>query len=357
MSYSVGMEKMNEIIKNLKKEYKVYAPKRFEKRGRYSDTDLIRYAEINSVEEIVYDEKSDFSPKEVFYPITQALFYFTEDEYRESKVDNQGILIFARPCDINGIKRLDTIFLKNGELEDIYYKRLRERVKFVLMECGEGWDTCFCVSMNSNKTDEYSMAVRFCKEHLLVEVKDELFKDFFAGEPETEFAPEFVASNPRTVNIPEIDSQEILKKVYDLDLWEKYNSRCWSCGACTAACITCSCFNTVDIAYTENGRVGERRRVWASCLHDDFTTMAGDMSFRNTPGERLRFRTLHKIYDYKARFGEEQMCVGCGRCDDRCPEFISFSTIINRLSEAVDQLKQEASSASAERSNSKEAAK
>jgi anaerobic sulfite reductase subunit A len=29
------------------------------------------------------------------------------------------------------------------------------------------------------------------------------------------------------------------------------------------------------------------------------------------------------------------MCVGCGRCDDICPEYISFSNIINKVNAAV----------------------
>jgi len=340
MSYCVSIKRMNEILKELQKEYKVYAPMRFEKRGRYSDTDLIRYAEINSIEDVVYDEKSDFSPKEVIYPITQALFYFTEYEYMESKVDDKKILIFARPCDINGFRRLDTIFLKNGGTEDIYYKRLREKVKFILMECKEGgWDSCFCVSMGSNKTDDYSLAVRFGDDKILVEIKDDEFTNLFADEREVEFTPEFVTSNPTKVNIPEIDSHELLEKIYDLDMWKSYNSRCISCGACTAVCITCSCFNTLDVIYTENGKVGERRRVQASCMHEDFTTMAGGLSFRKTAGERMRFRTLHKIYDYKLRFKDEYMCVGCGRCDERCPELISFPATINRLYDEVEKLK------------------
>ena len=43
MGYKVGYEKVNEIIKELSKEYDIYAPKRFNKAGRYSDTDMIRY--------------------------------------------------------------------------------------------------------------------------------------------------------------------------------------------------------------------------------------------------------------------------------------------------------------------------
>src|SRR6056297_1884182 len=304
MSFKVNYEKMDQIFNELKKDYKVYAPVRLKGQGRYSDTDVIRYKEIDSVSEIVYDEKSDFSPKEVIHPITQTLFYFTEHQFRESEVDDKELLIFARPCDINGFKRMDKIFLENGDF-----------------------------------SDDYSVGFRFNEDNLKIEVKDNDFLNFFENESEIDFSPEFVDENNTKVNIPEIDSEEILQQVYDLDMWEEYNDRCESCGACTASCVTCSCFTTRDVTYTENGKAGERRRNWASCLHEDFTEMAGGHSFRETPAERMRFRTLHKIYDYKERFGEDHMCVGCGRCTDACNELISFSSTINKLSEAVQNLK------------------
>jgi anaerobic sulfite reductase subunit A len=92
-----------------------------------------------------------------------------------------------------------------------------------------------------------------------------------------------------------------------------------------------------DIFYRDNGMVGERRRVQASCMVDGFTDVAGGGSYRKKNGERMRFRTLHKVYDFKKRFGFH-MCVGCGRCDDICPEYISFSHIINRLGDAMKEV-------------------
>ena len=62
--------------------------------------------------------------------------------------------------------------------------------------------------------------------------------------------------------------------------------------------------------------------------------MAGGHSFRKKKSERMRFKTFHKIYDFRKRFGFH-MCVGCGRCDDVCPEYISFSECINRVSETL----------------------
>jgi anaerobic sulfite reductase subunit A len=31
------------------------------------------------------------------------------------------------------------------------------------------------------------------------------------------------------------------------------------------------------------------------------------------------------------------MCVGCGRCDMICPEYISFSACINKVNQAVQE--------------------
>ena len=84
------------------------------------------------------------------------------------------------------------------------------------------------------------------------------------------------------------------------------------------------------------GKVGERRRVGASCMVDGYTNVAGGGQYRRSKGERMRFKVLHKIYDFKKRFGY-QMCVGCGRCDMICPEYISFSACINKVNQAVQE--------------------
>jgi anaerobic sulfite reductase subunit A len=63
---------------------------------------------------------------------------------------------------------------------------------------------------------------------------------------------------------------------------------------------------------------------------DGFTEMAGGHGFRKDHGDRMRFKVMHKIYDFRKRFGYN-MCVGCGRCNDVCPEYISFSGCINKV--------------------------
>ena len=39
---------------------------------------------------------------------------------------------------------------------------------------------------------------------------------------------------------------------------------------------------------------------------------------------------MNKIHDFEKRFGYP-MCVGCGRCDAVCPEYISYANLLNQL--------------------------
>ena len=338
MGFSLSFEKVNVLLSELKKEYRVYAPKRFEKQGRYSDTDIIRYDEIDCVEEIVVDEKSTYSPKEVIFPITQTILYFTEDEYRESKMDNRKILIFLRPCDINARAVQEKIYLGNGDFDDFYYKRLKEKIKYVMIECTKGWDTCFCVSMNTNQTANYAAAVRFEENNILFDIKDEELKKYLKDAKEAPFQVEFVKGNEAKVALPEIPDKKVLNAIKEHQMWKDYEARCIGCGACTIACGTCTCFTTTDIFYSDNENAGERRRTYSSCQVKGFDEMAGGHSFRKTHADCMRYRVLHKVHDYKVRFGEN-MCVGCGRCSDRCPQYISFSQTIENLNKAVSEVK------------------
>ena len=136
-SCRVSTPALDRILEALGKEYRIYAPKRFPGRGARAGSDLVRYAPIRSAAEIVTDAPSDFSAKEIFYPVNQTMLYFQDDACRESVLsDQREILIFARPCDINAVRRLDQIFLGNGGEQDVYYRRLREKVRFLLLECG-----------------------------------------------------------------------------------------------------------------------------------------------------------------------------------------------------------------------------
>ncbi len=334
MGYRIVNESINSIFEKLSENYMIYAPKVFVGDGTFSDIDVIRYGEVLKIEEIVFDKKSDYSFKEVILPITQRLFYFTEDEITIPKAPEKGAIVFLRSCDMHALKRMDQIYLNNGP-EDFYYKRLRENTKFILMGCTNSFDNCFCLDMGSNKSDNYDAYIKVEDGFTVIDSKwnelDELIK--IEKFKEEEVTPDFVTENKVHVNIPE----NLSTKVFNSKMWDEYSERCIACGRCNFVCPTCTCFSMQDIFYRDNGNVGERRRVWASCMVPGYTDMAGNISFRKANGDKMRFKVMHKVYDYKKRFGYH-MCVGCGRCDDVCPEYISFSNCINKLEEALKEV-------------------
>ncbi len=338
MGYKFNFAEADNIFGNIFDKYDVYAPKRFPKQGRYSDTDIIRYAKIKTLSEIEFKQKSDYSAKEVLTPINETLFYFTENEFKESSAPQKPILLFARPCDINAIQIQSKIYEENGDFQDIYFSRINKNLKFVLMDCNDGDDTCFCVSMNSNSTENWSIAFKQTENEYLLEVKDSDFIQYFQNCEQTDFTPQFVQKNSITVQIPEIPNKEVLNKLKEHSFWSEYDKRCISCGSCTISCPTCTCFTTRDIIYNENKNVGERKRTFASCQIEGFDKMAGQKEIRNKASERMRYKVLHKFHDYKERFHTQHMCVGCGRCMDRCPEAISIVSTLEKMNIALNEI-------------------
>ena len=318
MGYRVTLQRLDTILDALRGEYRIFGPCMNRRTGK------VRFSEFRSCSQLVTDRQSDFSPKEIYYPISQVMYYFRDGEVQEYEPEDvRPMLIFAHACDINAIRRLDSVFLKNGGQADAFYARLRERVRFVLLECPHSFEHCFCVSMGTNRTEDYCMALRMTGDGALIEVRDKDFQGWLEGEEQAEYAVSFISENEKKLRFPDIHAENI-KAISQLDFWSQFDEKCIACGGCNTVCGTCSCFDTVDTRYTQGSSDGERRRVWSSCMLRDFTLTAGGGLSRKTQGANMRFKVFHKFYDYKARFNDGNMCVGCGRCDLRCPQGISF---------------------------------
>ena len=338
MGYILTREGFDKVLSELGRTYRLYAPVRKTGEGRFTDTDVIRYDFVNSVEEMELDQKSDYAFKEILTPLSETLFFFTESEVKTADRDAREAIIFVKSCDMHAVKRLDQIYLDNT-FADPFYKEIRERVHFVLLGCPKSGEDCFCVDMGTNRTaDGYWFSVDRTEDggfacDVPEESLAELFEKNSAAEQRVE--PKYVTENAVHVTIPD----EIPSGIYKNSVWDEYSARCIGCGRCNFVCPTCTCYTMQDVFYTDNGKVGERRRVGASCMVDGYTNVAGGGEYRRTKGERMRFKVLHKILDFKKRFGY-QMCVGCGRCDRICPEYISFSACINKVNKAVEEMKE-----------------
>ena len=328
MGKRLNSDEMQKIFEILQKSYDIFGPKIYRGAGCFSDTDIVRYGLLNSWEELVWNQKSDYSFKEVLLPVSETILYFTENETKTADEAARQRLIFVKSCDFHALKRLDEMYLKNGA-EDYYYRRMRENTVFAVMGCKESGKNCFCVSMGTNRCEEYDMYIfqdeKGCYMELRYRELEELLWDYGQNAQEK---LTFVEKNEIHVEIPE----KLPDAIHQDPLWQEYGSRCIGCGRCNFVCPTCTCFTMQDIFYKDNPKAGERRRVWASCLVNGYSDIAGGHSFRQSQGERMRFKVLHKISDYKKRFGYH-MCVGCGRCENVCPEYISYVACLQKLKE------------------------
>ena len=251
---------------------------------------------------------------------------------KESSAPAKGAVVFLRSCDLHAVKRLVEIYMKNGTC-NCYYKRLRDNARFILIGCPSAFENCFCVDMGTNISTEYDAGLDTVNGEYRMDCRNPDWEALFArhAKEQADVTPAHVTETPLHVQLPENLPADIIRD----PMWDEYDSRCIACGRCNFSCPSCTCFTMQDIFYTDNGKVGERRRVLASCMVDGFTDIAGGGSYRRKQGARMRFRVLHKVLDFKERFGY-QMCVGCGRCDDVCPEYISFSHAVNKLSRAEE---------------------
>lgn len=327
MGYLISRKTADEIFARFAESHDIFAPKLFPGEGCFSDTDIIRYGQVHALDEIEFDRRSDYSFKETLFPVNETLFYFTEDVTTVPSRTDRRLLIFLRSCDLHALRRLDAVYLENGP-EDFYYRRLREKADFVLMGCRETCDTGFCVSMGTNRTEAYDLYLKPEGDAVYVDCRTERLLSYFHGidAENCQVTPDHVTENREKVSLP----KNLSIQSYDNPLWESYGSRCIGCGRCNFVCPTCTCFTMQDILYRDNENVGERRRVHASCQVDGYTDIAGGGSFRKKQSERLRFKVMHKVCDFEKRFGYP-MCVGCGRCDAVCPEYISYANLLNQL--------------------------
>lgn len=333
MGYTLTRAEFDQVLAGLGEKYRLYAPVLKKGEGRFTDTDVVIYDFIRDSSQIEFEKKSDYSFKEILTPLSQTLFFFTENVIKEADTDDSEVIVFLRSCDMHALKRLDQVYLYNGMHEDSFYKKIREKLHFVLIGCPSSYQDCFCVSMGTNRTQEgYLFSINYMENRFEVDLKETSINELFAATcaEEKEVTAAYVTENEVSVHVPETIPNSIIQS----DLWKEYDKRCVACGRCNLVCPTCTCFTMQDAFYTDNGKVGERRRVGGSCMIDGYSTVAGGGQYRRKHGERMRFKVLHKISDFRKRYGYD-MCVGCGRCDDVCPEYISFSNIINKVDAAV----------------------
>ena len=220
MGFVYNKEDFNKVIEALKENYRIYAPVLKVGEGRFRDTDVIRYDYIDRIEDAELETRSDFSFKEILIPLSETLFFFTENEIKEADYDATPVIVLMRSCDIHAVKRLDQMYTGNGPNNDWFYERLRDRVKFALIGCGKACPNSFCVDMGSNKTDEYAFSIDVIDDKVFIDLKDDELAEAFGSADSEEKAvePRFVTKSEFQVTRPE----EVPIELFKDEMWDEY---------------------------------------------------------------------------------------------------------------------------------------
>jgi len=284
------------------------------------------------------------SPKEYFFPQREKIFTFNAKDSKnvdvKAHMNNAKRVIWGvRPCDLYGLKTLDTIFLTN--YVDTYYKARRDNTIIIGLNCNEPCDTCFCDSCNTGPFateafdllftdlgDKYLVNVGSKKGEKAMSKSAKLFGAAAAADKTKAGDLEKKSKKAFTRSVRSVEAKKKLPSSWGDALWPEEALPCILCGGCNFVCPTCHCFNIEDIV--EGDGISTRVRYWDSCQLGGFTQMAAENT-RNHQSERLRQRIFHKYVYTPDKYNGVPGCTGCGRCIEVCPAEIDITHILGRV--------------------------
>lgn len=248
----------------------------------------------------------------------------------------------VRACDLSAIAIQDRVFLQ-GPYIDLNYKKLRESVFVLAVNCTRAGKTCFCASMKTGPKamSGYDLALTEIltpEEHyFIVETGSSLGAEMLnrldskeADEKETYMVQELLekcsAQMGRALDTSKI--KETLSRSLEHAAWDNVANRCLACANCTLVCPTCFC-TTIEDVTDLTGQKAERWRKWDSCFTSDFSYLHGG-SIRTSIKSRYRQWLTHKFSTWFDQFGTSG-CVGCGRCITWCPAAIDVTEEIKAI--------------------------
>jgi sulfhydrogenase subunit beta (sulfur reductase) len=303
------------------------------------------------------DTRTTISPKEFFFPATEAIV--TIERIRQSGVAADGnavevnwavqlsepipegdrVLFGVRPCDAHALIALDALLLQ--EPVDVPYARRRQETLLVGVACEKMGPSCFCTSLDFTPDDAAGMDLMLYP----VDGGYAVAGGGPDGGPTERGAgllaglglPMYAGPRPwRDWPSPELSvaPRPVWAQVFNDPYWSQLADRCLSCKICAYVCPTCRCFDVRDdtVSQKPGYQKIERLRCWDSCMAEGYRRIAGGHNPRAATGQRLRNRFYCKFDYYPADFGP-LACTGCGRCVDLCPVNVDITEIIREVTQ------------------------
>ena len=291
--------------------------------------------------------------KKYLYPPILKLWTARREGHRFEVSEANGdaprrALIGVRACELAAIAVQDRVLL-DGPFADPWYKRYRESVLIVAVNCTRAGGNCFCASMNTGPqaTSGFDLALTEMVDgsaHCFIAESGtalgaEVLRDVpnrKADSAEVKAAQEAIkhaaAQMEKTLDTSGI--KELLYRSFDHPRWAEVARRCLTCGNCTMVCPTCFCVTMEDSADL-TVKHAERRRKLDSCFTADFSYIHGG-SIRPSALSRYRQWMTHKLASWQDQFGISG-CVGCGRCITWCPVGIDITEEARAIRETPEK--------------------
>jgi sulfhydrogenase subunit beta (sulfur reductase) len=328
----IPKNKMNKFLEKLIEEYKLAAPVR--------DGEVLVFKEIKDAADIVLNDEITYkSPKEFLFPQVEEIMVFDEKGEVKNNYNYQKTVIFGvRPCDLEALKVMKTIFTE-GKYVDVYFENRLKNTILVGFGCLSEKPGCFCGERRINKgySSECDVFLTDCGNYYSIEIFSDngkiLLENFELDEDDNtekevgdgkKYSDEYSQDN-----ILEIDADE--NTLFSNVDWKRLSEKCLGCGTCTFICPTCHCFEFKDVK--EDGKT-VRYRYWDSCMYPKFTLHASGHNPRPSKKERYRQRIMHKYVYIKKNFGYVA-CSGCGRCIRSCPAGMNIKSVIKDIVEEI----------------------
>lgn len=328
------------LIELMLEQNEIIAPRKV---GEKPDgTAIHQFLPIERFEDMDLDySKTEYSAKTYFIPFRETLstWTFENGEWKQNIAyrERPRAIIGLHACDIHALLKLDKVMLK-GPFPSPYYKARRENTIIVGMDhepCGSG----FCASLGTDiLTHGFDLFLTNIGERFFVAIDSDKGFRLLQQVPMAEVsdsdrrayvkARSVIAEQQKTkVNTRNLPT--LLDLTFNSTVWEKWGSKCLSCGACAAVCPTCYCYGVkerVCMDMTQSTKVKQLH----SCNLVDFAEVAGGHNFRPTREHRLKYRYYHQHRGFTEAY-DEPMCVGCNRCGDACLAGINPPDVIRDL--------------------------
>jgi ferredoxin len=311
---SITKVEWDKVIKDLLSSHDVFAPVSNE---FGQDYECITAEDIPF---IIYNKpKPVTSLKNFFLPVK-------ENVTGERPGEKPRIIIGPPNCDIEGLALLDEIYL-DKDFNDHFYRNRRENTLIIASDCIGIQEHCHCTSYGVRpfSTTIADVAIIVLDGNVFCRIITGKGEDFLNGIPsagefdeQTELsAIEKIHSSTEALlaeankGLPDYKRTGEIVSTAGKEIWEKYSSKCVSCGACATICPTCTCFILID-------KPGfEKVKQLDACQYPGFQRVAGGEDALHSLHNRFRNRYMCK-YVWKPEKFKSVACTGCGRCIDAC---------------------------------------